>query len=65
MTEEQAIQAVVDTIGNHSDMIGGIFLGMFITFGAMMIISFFGGLLDLGFLWLRKKIKGKKEKEQG
>ena len=64
MSEEQMLQAVIDSVANNTEFIGGICMGAFMAFLYLLIVGLFGGLIDLLFVWLRRKIKGKKKKEQ-
>ena len=59
MTEDQMMQAVIDSIGNNTELFAGIVIGAMLAFGAMIVTGFFGGLFEAFVLWIRKLIKRK------
>lgn len=62
MTEDQALQALVDTLGNHSDFVGGFFFGSFCMAGSMLFCLAVYSVIMFVTAKLSKK---KKDKEQG
>ncbi len=62
MTEEQAIQAVVDTLGNHSDFVGGFFFGSICMAASMLFcLAVYSVIMFVTVKFSKKK----KDKEQG
>ena len=63
MTQEQMMQAMIDSIGNNSDFVGGLFFGGLIVIAYFVTIGLLGGTFDLLIFWIRKKIKAKYDKK--